>query len=336
MTVSVIIPTRNRKDLLVTTLNNVLSQSLPPHEVIVVDDHSTDGSAEYISSLFKGRVIVLTNEGNGPGAARNTGMHRATGSFIKFFDSDDLMTLNTLKVQVDAIGKTKKGCVYSSYFHASQTAGGTWRLTDPAVLQYNAFPATHPFSHWMLRGLFITVPSFLFTRELLGKVGDWRTDIVTYEDWDFQWRVAQLEPQPAQTNECAFLYRKHGTQTTGVHFNSSQRDREKLICFANIFRGLRERSDISSVDKLIFGASIADVLKKNSSEEWAKDWGTEWGALKYTLGSTLNRVLNKLGRMTTHTDWQPMHGPRIDYRLVQKYLKEIDPASQLELPEGKF
>ena len=336
MTVSVIIPTRNRKELLVTTLNNVLSQSLPPHEVIVIDDHSTDGSAEYISSLFKGRVIVVINEGNGPGAARNTGLRRATGSFIKFFDSDDLMTLNTLKVQVDSIIKTKKGCVYSSYFHASQIANDTWRLTDPAVLQYNAFPSTHPFSHWMLRGLFITVPSFMFTRELLAKIGEWRTDIVTYEDFDFQWRVAQYEPQPAQTNECAFLYRKHGTQTTGVHFNSSQRDREKIICFANIFRSLKERSDISSIDKLIFGSFIADVLKKNSGEEWAKSWGSEWSGSKYKLGSRLHRLFNKLGRMTTRTDWQPMHGPRIDYQLVQKYLTEIDPTLQLELPEGKF
>lgn len=336
MRVSVIIPTWNRKELLVKTLENVLAQTLPPAEVIVVDDHSTDDTIEHITSLFERRVTIVSNSGKGPGAARSTGMTYATGDYIKFFDSDDLMTLNTLEAQVEVLKKTGKGCVYCSYFHAAELQEHRWQLTDPAILQFKPVPSSSPFHHWMLRGLFITIPSFLFRRELLERVGEWRTDITTYEDWDFLWRVGGHEPFPAHTNACAFLYRKHGTQTTGIHFTSSQRDQEKVICFTNIFHELMNRPDIGSIDKMIFGSFIAGTLRKNSGEAWSAESAFEWRSWKYILGGRLHRVLNKLGRSTTGTNWQPMHGPKVDLGQLRSFLKMIDPAFDLILPEHKF
>lgn len=334
MSVSVIMPTWNRKELLVKTLENVLGQTMPPKEVIVVDDHSTDGTIEHIRSLFKDGVIVVTNDRKGPGAARNTGLRYATGDYIKFFDSDDLMTVNTLETQVNVLKSTGKSCVYCSYFHATELEGQQWQMTDPAILQFNAVPSTHPFHHWMLRGLFVTIPSFLFTRDLLTKVGTWRTDITAYEDFDFLWRVTTHEPYPGHTNACAFLYRKHGTQTTGAHFTSSQRDREKVICFTDI---LSEADNTwSSVDKLIFESLVADTLRLNSDEEWTTEPGIDPKHWKYSLGTRLHRVLNKFGRMSTGTNWQPMHGPRIDNKQVASYLRMIDPVFGLKLPESKF
>jgi glycosyltransferase involved in cell wall biosynthesis len=335
MSVSVIIPSWNRKELLARTLENVLSQTLPPSEVIVVDDHSTDGTIEFITDKFDKRVTIITNTGKGPGAARNTGFRRSTGRYIKFFDSDDLMTLNTLETQVRALENTGKGCVYNSYFHAAQLSDANWQLTDPAILQDSPFPSAQSFSHWMLRGLFITIPSFLFTRELITKVGKWRTDITAYEDWDFQWRVAKHEAQPAHTNECAFLYRKHGTQTTGVHFNESQRDREKIICFTDILRDVKERNDIGPFDRVIFETFIANTLRQNSNEQWAKDSGINWNKVKYKISGGIQRLLSKQGRVVTGTNWQPMHGPRIDYNKVRNYLTMIDPSFRLELTSRK-
>src|SRR6478736_2624457 len=106
--VSVIIPTFNRKTLLVKTLESIFRQSLPPYEIIVVDDHSNDGTLRFLEDTYAQRVVAITNRGKGPGAARNTGLAAASGDYIKFFDSDDVMTSNTLQLQSDVLGKSKK------------------------------------------------------------------------------------------------------------------------------------------------------------------------------------------------------------------------------------
>ena len=70
-TISVIIPNFNRANLIGETLENILNQTLPPHEIIVVDDGSTDNIAPVIAK-YQDRVIFTKNQrGKGPGGARN-------------------------------------------------------------------------------------------------------------------------------------------------------------------------------------------------------------------------------------------------------------------------
>lgn len=86
---SVIIPTFNRLEFLRATLESVWSQSCTDYEVIVVDDGSTDGTAEYLESLGK-RIILIRQDHQGPGAARNAGGTAAQGQYLALLDSDDL------------------------------------------------------------------------------------------------------------------------------------------------------------------------------------------------------------------------------------------------------
>gem|GEM_PF-5011888 len=80
MKVSVVIPNFNRAGIIGETIENMLRQSLPPHEVIVVDDGSTDNSAGVIRS-FGSRVKLIQQENKGPGAARNTVLARILKHF---------------------------------------------------------------------------------------------------------------------------------------------------------------------------------------------------------------------------------------------------------------
>ena len=105
--ISIIIPTYNRRHLIGTTIDNLLQQTHPAHEIIVVDDYSTDGTVEWLNTTYGNKLIVLTNKGKGPGAARNTGFQASTGNYIKFFDSDDVMTHNTLEEQLQALQAVK-------------------------------------------------------------------------------------------------------------------------------------------------------------------------------------------------------------------------------------
>ncbi len=89
MSISVIIPAYNRAALLPATLDAVLAQTLPPDEVIVVDDGSTDATAA-VAAGYAPRVRCLTIANGGEHVARNAGVAAATASHVAFCDSDDL------------------------------------------------------------------------------------------------------------------------------------------------------------------------------------------------------------------------------------------------------
>lgn len=92
--VSVIVPVYNTAKYLRTCLDSVLSQSLPPFELILVDDGSTDGSAEICDEYAKehqGCVCVIHQENQGTAAARNRGLELCTGDYLSFIDSDDYL-----------------------------------------------------------------------------------------------------------------------------------------------------------------------------------------------------------------------------------------------------
>ena len=97
---SVIIPTYNRLWSLKEAVESVVNQSYQDLELIIVDDGSTDGTRQYVTTL-KDRVKYIFQENKGPSAARNQGIRAAKGAFITFLDSDDLWLKDKLKVQVE-------------------------------------------------------------------------------------------------------------------------------------------------------------------------------------------------------------------------------------------
>ncbi len=96
--VSVIVPVYNAERYLAQALESVFAQAYRPFEVIVVDDGSTDASAQ-IAQQFPIRYFRQAN--GGPGAARNLGIEQAQGELIAFQDADDLWTRDKLSTQVD-------------------------------------------------------------------------------------------------------------------------------------------------------------------------------------------------------------------------------------------
>ena len=98
--VSIIIPTYNRLPMLKEAVDSVLAQNFEDFELIVVDDGSTDGTADEMKK-YGGRVRFLRHpENRGVSAARNRGIMNAKGRYIAFLDSDDLWVKGKLKIQV--------------------------------------------------------------------------------------------------------------------------------------------------------------------------------------------------------------------------------------------
>jgi glycosyltransferase involved in cell wall biosynthesis len=107
-TISVVIPCFNAAPFLADTLNSVLKQTYEPCEIIVIDDGSTDNSAE-IARSFGPRVQVVQQTNQGESVARNRGLDLAKGSWIAFLDADDLWEPTKLAEQVAIIDPTLIG-----------------------------------------------------------------------------------------------------------------------------------------------------------------------------------------------------------------------------------
>lgn len=87
---SVVIPTYNRKDLVIRAIHSTLNQTLREFEVIIVDDGSTDGTCDAVRRLSDPRVRYVAVPHRGPSSARNVGAAVAHGRYLTFLDSDDL------------------------------------------------------------------------------------------------------------------------------------------------------------------------------------------------------------------------------------------------------
>src|SRR5215510_4129929 len=99
--VSVVIPVYDREDYLGDAVDSVLAQTFPSFEIVVVDDGSTDRSAEIVRAHRDPRVRLICHPHNrGISAARNTGVDAARGDYVAFLDSDDVAYPDRLARQV--------------------------------------------------------------------------------------------------------------------------------------------------------------------------------------------------------------------------------------------
>lgn len=87
--ISVIIPLYNKESIIERSLQSVLSQNFDDFEVVVVNDGSTDKSAEIVREIKDSRITLIEQENGGPSKARNTGVKHAKGEWILFLDADD-------------------------------------------------------------------------------------------------------------------------------------------------------------------------------------------------------------------------------------------------------
>jgi glycosyltransferase involved in cell wall biosynthesis len=101
---SVIIPTYNRADVVCRAIDSVLGQTYTNHEVIVVDDGSTDETQSKLRG-YGDRIRVLTQENSGPSKARNRGIATACGEVIAFLDSDDYWLPTKLERQMELLDR---------------------------------------------------------------------------------------------------------------------------------------------------------------------------------------------------------------------------------------
>jgi glycosyltransferase involved in cell wall biosynthesis len=136
MRFSIIIPTYNRARLVAETVKSALRMDYPDFEVIVVDDESTDDTESVLTAIHDPRFSYYRKKNGERAAARNFGAGKATGDYLNFFDSDDILLPNHLREARNAIEKFGNPEVFGVGFRIENSAGVHFRtinnLPDPA------------------------------------------------------------------------------------------------------------------------------------------------------------------------------------------------------------
>ena len=114
--VDVIIPLYNKAETVGRTIESVLSQTMGDFHLIIVDDGSTDGSVEAARRFADSRITIVSQENQGPGAARNKGIELARARYVAFLDADDQWYPFYLDNAMKAIDQSELGFVGTTYF----------------------------------------------------------------------------------------------------------------------------------------------------------------------------------------------------------------------------
>ena len=131
--VSVITPCYNGERFIAETIESVLGQTYAQWEMIIVDDGSSDGSAQIAEAYAArdGRIRVLRQANAGTACARNNAMRQARGRYIALLDADDVWEPGFLEKQLDFMERTQSICVCSAYRHIDEHSREIQHPTSP-------------------------------------------------------------------------------------------------------------------------------------------------------------------------------------------------------------
>ncbi len=204
MTVSIVIPTYNRAELLERAVRSVLAQTYANLDIIIIDDGSTDDTRERIISLQQTdrRIRTISLEANrGAQAARNTGIKTAIGEYIAFLDSDNEWLPQKIEKQLAHFTSqpSTPGVVYCGFSRLN--------IAQEVIHEYK--PEYRGYVYPMvLRNWLTDTSTIIVRREFLALIQGLNETLRAYHEWDLCIRLAR-ECDFDFVPECLTIYHEH-------------------------------------------------------------------------------------------------------------------------------
>jgi glycosyltransferase involved in cell wall biosynthesis len=314
--ISIIIPAYNRAGLIGETLRSVWNQTVPPKEIILVDDGSTDGTVAAVerefsvfSKQFSGHsksniqnptFKILRQQNAGPGAARNLGASVARGEYLAFLDSDDLWFPWTLETYLEVIEKENRpgfiaGCPFLFERKEQVDAVGNEKLQTTRFADY--LQSGEERRWW-------GVSSFVVKKSLLDRVRGFAPEFVNGEDADFVMKCG-VEPGFVQVvSPFTFGYRKHEANITNAFDKNLAGARLQIRNEkSGVYSGGKSRSweRRHILSRQIRPVAVAALENRRPDAAWELYKGTFWwhlalGKWKFLLGMPLAMLAKKSGK----------------------------------------
>jgi glycosyltransferase involved in cell wall biosynthesis len=216
-TVSVVIPSFNRRPWIAATVQSVLAQTYGDVEVIVVDDGSTDDTTDILTRDFGDRIrVVRLPVNHGRSAARNLGWTLARGEFVAFLDSDDLWLPSKLSRQMPFFDRPEVVLVHCVVGKTDQSGE---RLEEESIAMEREFERAirrgYGYSGITRTWCRMYTSAVVVRRESLRQTGGFDPRLSNFEDWDVLWRLA-LAGEVATAPETLVLHRSHPGNTPTI------------------------------------------------------------------------------------------------------------------------
>jgi hypothetical protein len=195
MHVSVIIPAHNSANSLALSVDSALCQTVPPHEIIVINDGSTDGTAD-VARRYGDRIVFLEQENAGQGAARNAGLAVASGEYIAFLDADDYWQPEFLERCVDFLESHSEAVAVNTGLLTRLQDGR--ELLQPALLTRPGAPTESfmidDFYAFWAEHDHVRTGSAVIRKSAIDQAGGQRADLRVSQDLEYWGYVATFGP----------------------------------------------------------------------------------------------------------------------------------------------
>jgi len=235
--IAAVIPTHDRAEPVVAAVESVLAQTVPPSRVVVVDDGSSDGTAERMRRLFPD-VHLVVQENRGVSAARNRGVARCHEPWIAFLASDDTWLPEKLERQTGAVEERRARGGDPTLVHTDEV----WIRTGNQVLQRRRHAKRGGRIFEQSLGLCAISPSaVMLRRDLFEELGGFDEDLPACEDYDLwlrwtaRWDVELVDEE---------LVRKTGGHDDQLSRRHPVMDRFRIRSLHRLLRGA-ERAHLS-------------------------------------------------------------------------------------------
>lgn len=240
--VSVVIPTYNHARFLRQAIDSALGQTLPPREVIVIDDGSSDGTPDIVAE-YGHRIRAVRHTNRGVAATRNAGAALATGELLAFLDADDVWLPRKLELQVEQFRRD----VDLGFAHCGvEEIDGHGSVLRRIVCGQDQDVAREllMFRRPVILG---GGSGVLIRATCFHELGGFDQNLSTSADWDLYFRLAN-KYSVRFIPEVLLQYRQH---ESNMHSNIDAMERDMLYAYAKVFA--QPTADIACMRRLAYG-----------------------------------------------------------------------------------
>ena len=211
---SIIIPLYNKGQKVKRSINSVLNQSWKGEfEIIVVDDGSTDESANCVKSYNDEHIHYIYKDNGGVSSARNKGLSEAKGEWILFLDADDEIRPGAIMVYQQLMEKYPRAAML---VQRQDLYSGKGLLQKLFFSIKSSYMTGSPFLSMWLHLCFPCPGNFCFKRDLCGQIGAFDVRMSFWEDYDYTLRVAKCCKRMAFSSYVGAQYNQEQTGLSGT------------------------------------------------------------------------------------------------------------------------
>ncbi len=306
--ISVLMPVFNGGPYLSAAIESVLSQTFGDYELVIVDDGSTDGSANVIGGYVAAdhRIRAFRKDNSGISDTLNRGIAEARGDWIARLDADDIMLPRRLERQIAFVSADSEIVAAGSYYDIIDAAGTRCATLRPLPRDrgdlQRVLDAREP--------LTFTHPTMIYRRHIAMALGGYRRDYEPCEDTELFARMLAMSGVILIQPEVLTLYRVHGGAIS--QRQATEMFMKRHFVYHNFYRELDGHPAVSYEEFLASRARLPVARRLR----FARDYGSELLYRAYTSALVAHRPFRAASYLAGAAALRPWKALRRGWRAV--------------------